>query len=66
MSEDRFAGCITFVQLHGTLVIGGHYTVGERERSSTVPFEFRMPALLDATDPDMWMQMMAAKLCDSL
>jgi hypothetical protein len=66
MSEQRYSGCITFVQLHDVLVISGHYNVGNLDDTPAVPFEFRMPALLDATDPDMFMQMMAAKLCDSL
>jgi hypothetical protein len=65
--NEIMSACFTFVQMTGgELVMNGHYTVVTGENRITVHRSYRVPALTDATSAEMWMQMAAAKLCDSL
>ena len=65
--DKIMSACFTFVQMPGeALALAGHYTIVEGENRITVHRSFRVEGITDATDAEMWVQMAAAKLCDSL
>lgn len=65
-SQIRSA-CITVVEIdERRLFISGHYRSDVNGVIEMYRFNFEQPPLTDATDLQMWAQMVAARVCDAL